>query len=204
MTCLEWSRKLGELREGRLRLQAPEENGLSREAGRSFFDLQEYVKALEHGYRRVCEDLDLYRKRERVRGGLRFEGKTVEELLENQRSVEACLGYALMALQQERHNDIWPVLDRMRMEMEAKVWMPWDAEQAYRRYAIEAASELDGGTGEGRTPHPSPAATPSPQGEGFGREGGTGTSFASPSPTGADGEPEWVGPSAELKTEVQG
>lgn len=196
MTCLEWSRKLGELREGRLRLRAPEENGLSREAGRSFFDLQEYVKALEHGYRRVCEDLDLYRKRERVRGGLRFEGKTVEELLENQRSVEACLGYALMALQREGI-DARPVLDRMRQEMEAKIWMPWDAEQAYRKYAIEAAE------GKGGRQIDGPAGAGTKDGGQVGRAAGETAvrgGLAVPESRG----PEWVGPSAELNTEVQG
>ena len=101
MTCLEWDRQTAALREGKLRLLAPEEDGLSMFARRSIDNLREYVKALEHGYRKVCEDLDLYRKRERVRPALHAGDVSLQELVENQWSDAAALGYAAMTLIQE-------------------------------------------------------------------------------------------------------
>lgn len=100
MTCLEWSRQTTALREGRLRLLAPEEDGLSMFARRSVYDLREYLAALEAGYRRICEELDGYRKRERVRPAVRAGDMSLQELVENQWSEGACLGYAVMGLRQ--------------------------------------------------------------------------------------------------------
>ena len=99
MTCLEWSRQIDALRTGELRLLAPEEGGLSQFARGHFDDLKEYTKALEHGYRAVCEKLDGYRKHERT-SSVKCGRKTMGELLANQWSKPAALGYAAMALRQ--------------------------------------------------------------------------------------------------------
>lgn len=121
MTCLEWSRQTTALREGRLRLLAPEEDGLSMYARRSFDDFREYVKALEHGYRKVCEDLDLYRKQERVRPAVRAGDMSLQELVENQWSDAAALGYAAMAMIQDglSPSAVVGVLERMEEIMDA-------------------------------------------------------------------------------------
>ncbi len=96
MTCLEWSRQIEALRTGELRLLAPEEGELSQFARGHFDDLKEYTKALEHGYRAVCEKLDGYRKHERT-SSVKCGNKTIAELLANQWSDEAALGYAYLA-----------------------------------------------------------------------------------------------------------
>ena len=99
MTCLEWSRQLAALRSGELRLMAPGEGRLSQFARGHFDDLTEYLKALEQGYRTACEKLDGYRKHERT-SSVKCGRKTMGELLANQWSKPAALGYAAMALRQ--------------------------------------------------------------------------------------------------------
>lgn len=96
MTCLEWSRQLQALRDGKLRLVAPGEDGMSEYARGHFDDLIEYLKAVENGYRVVCKELDNYRKHERT-SSVKCGRKTVGELIANQWSDEAALGYAWMA-----------------------------------------------------------------------------------------------------------
>lgn len=120
MTCLEWNRQMTALREGKLRLVAPGEDGLSLYARGHFDDLIEYLKALEHGYRAVCQKLDDYRKRERVRPALRAQDKSLQELVDNQWSEGACLGYAVMGLRQAGFSpkDAICVLDAMVDAME--------------------------------------------------------------------------------------
>ena len=120
MTCLEWSQQMMALREGKLRLVAPGEDGLSLYARGHFDDLIEYLKAIEHGYRAVCEELDGYRKRERVRPALRAKDKSLQELVENQWSDGACLGYAVMGLRQAGFSpkDAICVLEAMEDAME--------------------------------------------------------------------------------------
>lgn len=130
MTCLEWAKQMTALREGKLRLVAPGEDGLSLYARGHFDDLIEYLKALEHGYRAVCETLDGYRKRERVCPTLRAQGKSLQELVDNQWSEGACLGYAVMGL---RKAGISPA-DSVRV-LEAM-------EDAMEVYDLTAAAEV--------------------------------------------------------------
>lgn len=120
MTCLEWNQQMKALREGELRLVAPEEDGLSMFARRSVYDLREYLAALEHGYRRVCEELDDYRKRERVCPALRAQDKSLQDLVNNQWSEGAALGYAIMGLRQAGFSpaDAICVLEAMEDAME--------------------------------------------------------------------------------------
>lgn len=100
MTCLEWNRQITALRAGKLRLlEPPTAGGLSQFARGHVDDLSEYLKALEAGYRAVCETLDGYRKRERT-GAVKCHGKTLGELVSNQWSKPAALGYAAMTLRQ--------------------------------------------------------------------------------------------------------
>lgn len=84
-------RQISALRRGELRLEPPENNGLSRFAGAWFEDLKQYVSALESGYRKVTEELDKY-SRARCGAG----GPTMGELIRNQWNDEAALGYAYM------------------------------------------------------------------------------------------------------------
>ena len=98
MGCFEYERQIAALRQGDLRLPAPEEKGLSLYAGRSFLNLEEYVVALEHGYRAVCEVLDLYRKPEMNKKSLYNRGKSQQQMVEKPWSEDACLGYAVMGM----------------------------------------------------------------------------------------------------------
>ena len=90
MNTNDWAWQLDRLRQGKLRLTPPGESGLGEYSSTSLYELRRYVAALEAGYREVCLRLDGYR----IRGG----GKTVGELVKNQWSAGACLGYAAMAL----------------------------------------------------------------------------------------------------------
>lgn len=91
MNSLEWNNRIDQLRQGKLTLPEPEENGLSQYAGSAIFELRQYISALEHGYRAQAETLRLYRA-QNSRGG------SLARLLENQWSDEAALGYAMIAL----------------------------------------------------------------------------------------------------------
>ena len=140
---MEWSRQIDALRTGELRLLAPEEGGLSQFARGHFDDLKEYTKALEHGYRAVCEKLDGYRKHERT-SSVKCGRKTMGELLANQWSDEAALGYAAIAL---RMAHILPgkaveVLETMEDVMAST--NRCEAEDAIMMY--KAARMDDGGT----------------------------------------------------------
>lgn len=91
MNSLEWNNRIDQLRQGKLTLPEPEENGLSQYAGSAIFELRQYIDALEHGYRAQAAALRLYRTRT-SRGG------SLGRLIDNQWSDEAALGYAMIAL----------------------------------------------------------------------------------------------------------
>lgn len=137
MTCLEWAQQMTALREGKLRLVAPGEDGLSLYARGRFDDLIEYLKALEHGYRAVCETLDGYRRRERVRPALRAKAGSLQELVENQWSDDAALGYAAMGMRSAR---IRP--DQGVLALDAMM-------EAMEHYSLEEARNYDRGLREG-------------------------------------------------------
>lgn len=147
MTCLEWGRQIAALREGELRLVAPGEDGLSLFARGHIDDLREYLIALEHGYRSVCETLDGYRKRERVRPALRAGDKSLQELVENQWSEGACLGYAVMGLRQAGFSpsDAIRVLEAMAEAME--LYTLRQAAEAHQAILEDRIEEDDDGTG---------------------------------------------------------
>lgn len=87
----DFMRQLSALRRGELRL--PQEgSSLSRYAALWPTDQKEYVSALEAGYRKTTGDLD---KLQRVRAGAG--GPTLGQLIQNQWSDEAALGYVYMA-----------------------------------------------------------------------------------------------------------
>lgn len=84
-------RQLSELRRGELRL--PQEgSSLSRYAALWPTDQTQYIAALEAGYRKATGDLD---KLQKVRAGAG--GPTLGQMIKNQWSDEAALGYAFMA-----------------------------------------------------------------------------------------------------------
>ena len=155
MTCLEWAKQITALREGKLRLAAPGEDGLSLYARGRFDDLIEYLKALEHGYRAVCETLDGYRKRERVRPALRAGDKSLQELVDNQWSNDAAIGYAAMGMRSARIRPDQAVLALDAM-MEAMEQCSLDEAREYERglresdAPTEARDDGDGGQGSGR------------------------------------------------------
>lgn len=140
------------LREGKLRLAAPGEDGLSLYARGHFEDLIEYLKALEHGYRAVCETLDGYRKRERVRPALRAKAGSLQELVDNQWSDNAALGYAAMGM---RSAKIRPDQGVLALEAMMEVMEHYSLEEArnYER-GLRERDGSDGGTGD-----PSPTVT---------------------------------------------
>lgn len=147
MTCLEWGRQIAALREGKLRLVAPGEDGLSLYARGHLDDPREYLKALEHGYRSVCETLDGYRKRERVRPALRAGDKSLQELVENQWSEGACLGYAAIAMRGAGFTpaDTVRVLEAMAEAME--LYTLSQAAEAHQAILEDRIEEDDDGTG---------------------------------------------------------
>lgn len=91
MNDKEWEINMGKLREGKLQLAEHEENLLSQRARKDFYELKEYVSALESGYRAQGKMLRLYRAQT-------SRGDSLGRLMENQWSDEAALGYALIAL----------------------------------------------------------------------------------------------------------
>ena len=86
-----YSRILDRLREGKLFLR-PDSHELRDHARQHMGDLMSYVAALEAGYRAVTGRLEAYRGQAR--------GKTLGQLVSNQWSDGACLGYAAMAMRQ--------------------------------------------------------------------------------------------------------
>lgn len=87
----DFARKLSALRRGELRL--PQEgSSLSRYAALWPTDLKQYISALEAGYSKTTGDLD---KIQKVRAGAG--GPTLGQLIQNQWSDEAALGYAYIA-----------------------------------------------------------------------------------------------------------
>ena len=91
MNDKEWEINMSELRKGKLQLADNEENLLSQRARKDFYELKEYVSALESGYRAQGKMLRLYRAQT-------SRGDSLGRLMENQWSDEAALGYALIAL----------------------------------------------------------------------------------------------------------
>lgn len=85
-----FSCQLDKLRQGKLELQAMGDSGLTAYAATSLYELREYVKALEAGYRTVSQRLTAYRAK--------TGGKTIAELAENQWSEGACLGFAVIGM----------------------------------------------------------------------------------------------------------
>lgn len=91
MNDKEWEINMGKLRAGELQLAEHEENQLSQRARKDFYELKEYVSALESGYRAQGKMLRLYRAQT-------SRGDSLGRLMENQWSDEAALGYALIAM----------------------------------------------------------------------------------------------------------
>lgn len=87
----EFEQQISALRQGKLRLEAPEANGLSRFAGGAIYELRQYISAVETGYRVLWGLL------ERNMGKVKAGETTLGELIANQWSDEAALGYAWMA-----------------------------------------------------------------------------------------------------------
>lgn len=92
MDRIEWEISMDKLRQGKLQLPEPEENGLSQYAGGAIYELRQYIAALEHGYRAQAETLRLYRAQT-------SRGESLGRLMENQWSADAALGYAAMGMQ---------------------------------------------------------------------------------------------------------
>ena len=85
-----YGRQLNALRDGKLALSEPERDGLSSYAWEHIQDLRQYISALESGYREIYGELESYRKLS--------ENKRLRELMRNQWSDTAALGYAAMGL----------------------------------------------------------------------------------------------------------
>ncbi|MBQ6281484.1 MAG: hypothetical protein IJK69_05455 [Oscillospiraceae bacterium] len=179
MDRIEWEISMDKLRQGKLQLPDPEENGLSQYAGGAIYELRQYIAALEHGYRAQAETLRLYRAQT-------SRGDSLGKLMENQWSNDAALGYAAMGMRaaQIRPDQGVLALDAM---MEAMEHYSLEEARNYER-GLREGDGSDGGTGA-----PSPTET---------RDGGDGGQ-GSGRPTGAaDGEmPRVVGPSAEFVPE---
>jgi hypothetical protein len=175
----EWEISMDRLRQGKLQLPEPEENGLSQYAGGAIYELRQYIAALEHGYRAQAETLRLYRAQT-------SRGDSLGRLMENQWSADAALGYAAMGMRSAKIRPDQGVLALDAM-MEAMEHYSLDEARAYER-GLREGDGSDGGTGD-----PSPTETRD------GRDGGQGSGR----PTGtADGEmPRVVGPSAEFVPE---
>lgn len=148
MDRIEWEISMDRLRQGKLQLPEPEENGLSQYAGGAIYELRQYIAALEHGYRAQAETLRLYRAQT-------SRGDSLGKLMENQWSNDAALGYAAMGMQtaQIRPDQGVLALDAM---MEAMEHYSLDEARAYERGLRESDAPTetrdggDGGQGSGR------------------------------------------------------
>lgn len=90
MDSVVFASKLDRLREGNLILQDPGKNELGKQARQHTPDLMLYLAAVENGYRALQDRLSAYRGQAK--------GKTLGQMVKNQWSAGACLGYAAMAL----------------------------------------------------------------------------------------------------------
>lgn len=127
MNDKEWEINMSKLREGKLQLPEPEENGLSQYAGGAIYEMRQYIAALEHGYRAQAETLRLYRAQT-------SRGDSLGRLMENQWSDEAALGYALIALEGIglKRSEIAAALEAMQEAMRTVIRA--DAEERSRRW----------------------------------------------------------------------
>lgn len=148
MDRIEWEISMDRLRQGKLQLPEPEENGLSQYAGGAIFELRQYIAALEHGYRAQAETLRLYRAQT-------SRGASLGRLIENQWSADAALGYAAMGMQAAEIRPDQGVLALDAM-MEAMEHYSLDEARNYERgmresdAPTEARDGGDGGQGSGR------------------------------------------------------
>lgn len=142
MDRIEWEISMDKLRQGKLQLPEPEENGLSQYAGGAIYELRQYIAALEHGYRAQAETLRLYRAQT-------SRGASLGRLIENQWSADAALGYAAMGMQAAEIRPDQGVLALDAM-MEAMEHFSLDEARAYERGMRESDAPTearDGGDG---------------------------------------------------------
>ena len=127
MNDKEWEINMGKLREGKLQLAEHEENLLSQRARKDFYELKEYISALEAGYREQGKMLRLYRAQT-------SRGDSLGRLMENQWSDEAALGYALIALEGIglKRSEICAALEAMQEAMRTVIRA--DAAERSRRW----------------------------------------------------------------------
>lgn len=127
MNDKEWEINMGKLREGKLQLSEHEGNLLSQRARKDFYELKEYVSALESGYRAQGKMMRLYRAQT-------SRGDSLGRLMENQWSDEAALGYALIALEGIglKRSEIAAALEAMQEAMRTVIRA--DAEERSRRW----------------------------------------------------------------------
>lgn len=148
MDRIEWEISMDKLRQGKLQLPDPEENGLSQYAGGAIYELRQYIAALEHGYRAQAEMLRLYRAKT-------SRGASLGRLMENQWSADAALGYAAMGMQAAEIRPDQGVLALDAM-MEAMEHYSLDEARNYERGLRESDAPTetrdggDGGQGSGR------------------------------------------------------
>ena len=127
MNDKEWEINMSKLREGKLQLAEHEENLLSQRARKDFYELKEYISALESGYIAQGKMLRLYRAQT-------SRGDSLGRLMENQWSDEAALGYALIALEGIglKRSEICAALEAMQEAMRTVIRA--DAAERSRRW----------------------------------------------------------------------
>ena len=140
MDRIEWEISMDKLRQGKLQLPEPEENGLSQYAGGAIYELRQYIAALEHGYRAQAETLRLYRAQT-------SRGDSLGKLMENQWSNDAALGYAAMGMRSAKIRPDQGVLALDAM-MEAMEHYSLEEARNYER-GLREGDGSDGGTGDG-------------------------------------------------------
>ena len=135
MDQMDWTRKLDRLKQGELRLEEPGDSGMTAYANTSLYELREYVKALEQGYRRRGSTISSYRHMEKARELARMKGRSLRELMDEAWSERACLGYAVLGLRQAglRDGEIERVIEAMRENLQAAGLE--DAEGAFQTWA---------------------------------------------------------------------
>lgn len=144
MHDLDFERQLQGLRTGELRLDAPEQSGLTPYAAGSFNEMKRYMTALETGYRALSELVDAYRAEEKRRAKVRQ--ATAGRLTGPLWSKGAALGYAVMGMRQGAFSppDMICVLEAM--------------EDAMELYSLEDAAEAHQDLMEGRRTGPNRGA----------------------------------------------
>ena len=127
--------KLDRLRAGEMSLPPQEQNEIGGHARKHLPDLMEYTAAVEAGYRELTDRLAAYRGQAK--------GRTLGQVVRNQWSDGACLGYAAMAMRQA---GLTPVATIGLLELMESMMQEFSLDEAaeYHQDMLDGKNEAPG------------------------------------------------------------